>query len=298
MIKFRASEVGSLMGNSRSGEGLSETAKTTILNAYARSVYGRTQEISSKYLTKGNEREPDAITLISRYTKLFLKKNSERLENDYISGEPDIFIGKEIRKAEKTLDAKSSWSLNTFLKAKSQKVDKDYWYQGHCYMWLTGAKHHTVAPCLLNGTGSAIMDEKRKLAYAMNILDPTVKNDEYLEKCRQIEINHIFDLQGFMAENEWFELDNIASEWKWDIPMEERIALFPFECDQEVIEKIKTRITEAREWADRIFPSEREVVQAVEEAIVESTEAGSPLKEKVDIGKKLYEKVKKTRGSY
>lgn len=243
-IKFRCSSLGYLMTDPRSkSESLSESTKTHLVDVFVSAKYDRRENINSKFLSKGNEREEDSVTLLSRVKKMMLRKNDIRLENDFISGECDIYLGENINTATETFDTKTSWSAHTFFRAKNSKLDKAYYWQGMGYLWLTGAKKHTVAYCLVNGTPIAIMDEKRKLSY---YLDP--ESNEYLEQAKQIEINHIFDIEHFKKENPFFEFDNDINEWKWDIPMEERLHLFEFERSEDEINKLEQRVKDSRVW--------------------------------------------------
>lgn len=248
-IKFRCSGLGYLKSGPREKKGeIQQGTKTHLIDCYVSAMYGRRKEIEGKMLDKGNGREEDSLTLLSRIHKRFYKKNDVRLTNDFISGECDIFIGDSIEMAEETIDTKTSWSANTFFRAKNEPLDEDYEEQGHGYMWLTGAKKHTVAYCLVNGLASAILDEKRRAAWKFGP-DPD-KDIKYIEKCRQIEINHIFDMEAFKEENPWFEFHSDLSEWKWDIPMKDRLHTFTFERSEEAIERIKNRIIQCREWMD------------------------------------------------
>jgi hypothetical protein len=243
-IKFRCSSLGHLMTDPRekakkeSGE-LAETVKTHLVDVFVSAKYGRREEIMGKYLDKGNEREEDAITLVSRVTKRFYKKNTERLTNDYISGELDLFLGETVDNADETIDTKVSWSANTFFRAKNKPLDKMYEWQGVGYMALSGAKKHTVAYCLVNGTESAIANEKRILSYQNGMMDaggnPSL---EFIERCKQIEINHIFDLAAFQKEYPHYDFANDVSKWTYDIPMEERLFMISFERDEAEIERL------------------------------------------------------------
>lgn len=249
-ILFRCSSLGHLMTEpKKKSETLSEGTKTHLVDVFVSAMYHRREEITSKFLTKGNAREEDAITLLSRVTKTLYKKNTERLSNHFITGEPDVYEGESIRKAATTTDTKTSWSAHTFFRAKMKEVDPMYYWQGQGYMILTGAKHHTVAPCLVNGTDTAIMDEKRKAGYSLGMMDahgnPT---EEYIAKCKQIEINHIFDLTSFKNEYPWFQFDNDLTEWKYDIPMEQRLHRFTFERNEEDIVRLYKRIADCRKW--------------------------------------------------
>jgi hypothetical protein len=253
-IKFRCSSLGHLMTDPRekakkeSGE-LAETVKTHLVDVFVSAKYGRREEIMGKYLDKGNEREEDAITLVSRVTKRFYKKNTERLTNDYISGELDLFLGETVDNADETIDTKVSWSANTFFRAKNKPLDKMYEWQGVGYMALSGAKKHTVAYCLVNGTESAIANEKRILSYQNGMMDaggnPSL---EFIERCKQIEINHIFDLAAFQKEYQHYDFANDVSKWTYDIPMEERLFMISFQRDESEIERLYQRIRDCRNW--------------------------------------------------
>lgn len=248
-ILFRCSSLGHLMVEPRSkSEKLSEGCITHLIDVFVSSKYGRREEATGKMLDKGNEREEDSITLLSRITKTFYKKNDVRLINEFIQGEPDIYEGESIYNADKTTDTKTSWSAHTFFRAQNKPLDKGYYWQGQGYMWLTGAKKHTVAYCLVNGIARAIEDEKRRLAYSMGILDTSIENQNYKERCKQIEINHIFDILSFKEENPWFDFDNDIAEWKWDIPMTERLFTIEFERNEADILRLSQRIMDCREW--------------------------------------------------
>lgn len=246
-IKFRCSSLGHLMTDARSkSETLSETTKTHLIDVFVSEKHHRKEELSNKYLSKGNEREEDSITLLSRNTKVFYKKNEEHLFNDYIKGTPDIYTGNDIYHADEIFDTKTSFSAHTFFRAKHKELEKNYYWQITGYMWLTGATKGTVAYCLVNGTYQQISDEKRKLAYQMNEFGVDVHSDEYLKKCRQIEINHIFDLEAFVKENPHFEFDNDLSKWEYDIPYTERVHLISFERNEADILRLAQRIKECR----------------------------------------------------
>lgn len=244
-LKFRCSQLGKLMTNDRTGKGLGEVAKELIINVWIEQKFKRYELITSKFMEKGKQREEDAITLLSLTKNEFYKKNSERLSNNFITGEPDIFKGENILNAEEIFDTKTSWSANTFFKSINQPLPKDYVMQGHGYMWLTGAARHTVAYCLVNGTLEAINDEKRKAQWKYGLDFETDEN--YLNEIKQIEINHIFDMQSFKKEYPFYDFENDV--WLYDIPKEQRIKTFTFERDEEIIKQIENRVILANQWA-------------------------------------------------
>ena len=247
-ILFRCSSLGHIMTPAKSkNETLSESCKTHLTDLFVSTKYKRREEIDSKFFNKGNAREEDSITLLSRVNKIFFKKNDIRLSNEFISGEPDIFLGESIYKADETFDTKTSWSAHTFFRAQKDELNKMYKYQGIGYMALSEAKKHTVAYCLVNGTQQAIIDEKRRASYRYDLTN----EDEYLaykKRCKQIEINMIYDINSFASENKYFDFDNDLSEWDYDIPMAERIFTFSIYRNEDEIQAIYDRIKECRKW--------------------------------------------------
>jgi len=219
-----------------------------LLDVFAEFKYGRKEEIKSKFLDKGNAREEDSITLYSRVTKTLFNKNAERLVNSFITGEPDLFIGQEIYKATEIIDIKSSFSLNTFLSSKHSPLDKGYVWQGHGYMMLTGAQKHTVAFCLINSPVNIIDDEKRRLAWKMGLID-TELSEEYNEKCKQIELNHIFDFDAFVKECPHYAFHNTPEVLRSSsIPMKDRVHTKVVQRDDAAIKNIELKVELARKW--------------------------------------------------
>lgn len=245
-ILFRASSSGYLMTDARSkSETLSETTKTHLVDVFVSAKYNRHEEIHGKFLEKGNEREEDSCTLLSRILKRKFVTNTMGLKNEFIKGTPDIFIGEAINKADEIIDLKTSWSAHTFFRAKNSELNKMYKWQLICYMALSGASKCTLAYCLVNGTAKLIEDEKRRLSYQL------LSEEKYISECKQIEINHIFDLQHFRSENPGFVFHNELSEWKYDMDYKERFHSISFERDDEEIKKLYSRIAEARIWMNQ-----------------------------------------------
>lgn len=229
--------------------GLSESTLTHLVDVFVSTKYGRREEAHGKALEKGKLREEDSITLVSRTQKTEFRKNSERLTNAYIQGEPDMFTGETIRSAETIRDTKTSWSAYTFFRAQQSPLDKKYWWQMQGYLALTGAKVGYVDYCLVNGTAQAILDEKRKTSFRYGI---DCENDPaYVDECRQIERNHIFDLGAFLKENPGFDLHTNTSEWCWDIPKEDRHFSFVVDRNDEEIERLYKRIRDCRVWMNQ-----------------------------------------------
>lgn len=219
---IRCSSLGSIMTEGRTKGELSETCKTALLDIYVEQVLGRKKDIFSKYLSKGLMVEEDSITLYSRVTKTFYKKNEENIKNEFISGTPDLYDGKTIQESSLIIDIKSSWDLFTFTKAKHSKLNKAYYWQLQGYMALTGAKNAKLAYCLVDTPEMLIQDEKRRLMWKIGAIDENEMTDEAFA---EIEKNMIFE----------------------DIPMKERVFEIDIERNDEDIEKIYDRVKQCRD---------------------------------------------------
>lgn len=145
MLKFRASSLSKIMTDPvKKTEILSVGAKTFITKQAIEFVYGFDEKISSKYMEKGIQVEDQSIELLNSVLFTSYQKNTERKENDWISGECDIFTGDSI------IDIKSSWSLTTFPVLAEQGEDKDYEWQLRAYMWLWDVDQASIAYCLVS----------------------------------------------------------------------------------------------------------------------------------------------------
>lgn len=237
-IIFRCSSLGKIMTNARSGSGLSETTKSYLLDKFIEIQYGRKRDIDNKYIDKGKKVEESSFDLYSLVRRNYFKKNKERLTNPWITGEPDLFIGKDIVGADSIIDIKSSWNLHTFMEAKYEgKINKDYYWQGIGYLALSGAKSFTLAYCLVNTPFELIADEKRRLAYRMGIIDD-YDNPDYVAACNEIDKNSIFD----------------------DIPLSERVFEVRIERDNTAIKAIQDRVLACREYMEATFWPENKYI--------------------------------------
>lgn len=230
---FRCSSIGKLMTEpklkaDKEAGNLSETSKSYLVEVYIKEMYDREADINSKYIAKGLMVEEDSITLYSRVKKSFFKKNEERLNNDYITGVPDLFVGENIIGATEVIDLKSSWDIFTYFKAKTKDTNSDYFWQLQGYMFLTGATIAKLAYCLVNTPEMLINDEKRKLMYKMGAM--TEESLEYVEACEELEKNMIYD----------------------DIPLPKRVYEITIERNEAAIDKIKEKVLKAREYLNTL----------------------------------------------
>lgn len=226
---FRCSSLGYLMTEPRSAAdkkagNLSETAKTHLLDIYVSNKYGRQTDVQNKYIQKGLLVEEDSITLYSRVTKTYYKKNEENLINDFIKGTPDLFDGPAIREARHVVDIKSSFDIFTFFRNYNSDLNNLYYWQVQGYMDLTGAQSASVSYCLVDTPDVIINDEKRRLMWKMGCA--TSENEDFKQACE--------------------ELDRLLKYE--DIPMRERIIEFFVDRCQDDIEMMHQKVIRGREY--------------------------------------------------
>ena len=180
-MKFRCSSIGKLMTEPRSKpEGvLSVGAKTYIRELAAQEIFGVDFEVSSKYIEKGIEAEGDSIDLLNSVRGLSLVKNTERRDNEFITGECDLFDDD----AKRGHDIKTSWSIATFPIIVADCEDKLYEWQMRGYMALWDADEWEVNYCLVDTPDRLIGFEPMQLHVVshlpewMRVTTWTVKRD-------------------------------------------------------------------------------------------------------------------------
>lgn len=128
-FKIRCSQINKIMGESKTKGELSSTCITYLKEWYA----GDFEEISSKYFSKGNECENEAIEEVGYYFNIFNpQKNTENFVNDYMTGTPDLIASNMV------FDTKCSWNNKTFLDSLTSSINADYYAQLQGYLHLTG----------------------------------------------------------------------------------------------------------------------------------------------------------------
>lgn len=141
-FKVRCSSLHKIIGEPKSKADkeagkLTDTAKSAVRECVKFDLFGYQSFEGNKFTRKGNDLEEQAIKLSGLTRGLALKKNTERRENDFISGECDIYV--PTRKL--IIDTKCSWDIGSHpffadeAEEKAKKAGYDIQMQGYMWLW-------------------------------------------------------------------------------------------------------------------------------------------------------------------
>jgi hypothetical protein len=195
-MKWRASQIGKLMTTSRSkGELLSQTAKSYIDQLAKEHFYGYESPIVNRYLDKGINQELESIQLLNSVRFENFEKNTERIENEWLTGECDILTN------EKIIDIKTSWSLDTFPELPEDIDSKDYEWQGRAYMMLYEKHEFELIYCMVSTWDEFLTQYDDKSIHKVDHIDP------------RFRITSVTFERDFELENQMIERCKIATEY-------------------------------------------------------------------------------------
>ena len=172
---------------------LSDTAKSFIEKTWLFNEKGFYEELTSKYVEKGNFNEEESILLVSEVESNFYEKNTERKTINHITGEADIICyidGKKVIK-----DVKSSWSPMTFMNGDLNTI---YEWQLRTYLYLYDADEAHLHYVLTDCPPHILENEKWKLRNKYGILDD--ENPIMQRLFKQLEQNLIFSNGNYTKE--------------------------------------------------------------------------------------------------
>lgn len=144
-----------------------------------------------QYVEKGKDVEQESIELLSRIEGIEYVKNEERVYNEFLSGEPDLFIGDHIMNATKISDIKSCWDYPGFLQKINNGIEPKYEQQIQGYMAITGATEGEIAYCLVNTPLKQIKDFHDDLLRKMPVI--SAESPEFIAEWEILERSMLFD---------------------------------------------------------------------------------------------------------
>lgn len=227
-IKIHCSSLGKILTNPKSKadieEGnLSATAKSHLIEVYARELYDFKKELNNKYVNKGWEVEPEAIEELSLQVRYPMEKNEEVFSSEYFVGTPDVITKNMV------FDVKSSYDWITFLSNIPSELDPMYVAQVNGYLDLLGYDTGYIAYVLLDTPESIRNKEKFYLLSSMDVISE--ESPSFVKAWEEKEKNMIFS----------------------NHPIEERILLFEVKKDQELLERAKQKVIKARQFLEEFY---------------------------------------------
>lgn len=198
-MRIRCSSIHKIVGDpktktERDNGGLSQTAKSHVIEIAKQELFGFSAFDGAKYTEKGTALEPYAIDGSGLIRGLHLEKNIERRENDCISGECDIYYPNK----RLIIDTKCSWDIGTHpffrVEAESKVKQAGYDWQMQGYMWLFDCDQADIDfwlfPCpedLLGqyGDPEKLIDAVERIPLHKRVTTVTIMRDE--EKIERIK---------------------------------------------------------------------------------------------------------------
>lgn len=166
-MKWRASQIGKLMTTSRSKtDVLSQTAKSYIEQLAKEDFFGYTSPLVNRYLDKGINQELESINLLNSVRFENYEKNTQRIENEFLTGECDILTNDSI------IDIKTSWSLDTFPELPEDIDSKEYEWQGRAYMLLFNRFEFELVFCMVSTWDEFLTQYDDKALHKVDHIDP------------------------------------------------------------------------------------------------------------------------------
>lgn len=132
---------------------LSEGAKTYCRHIVRSIVLSYRKRANTRAMQKGTICEDDSIALYNELNFTEYEKNELRVENEWITGECDIWD-----KGIKILDIKTSEDKSTFPLLPDEITIGPYEWQGHGYMFLYNEKLFELVYCLVQTPDELIND--------------------------------------------------------------------------------------------------------------------------------------------
>lgn len=162
---------------------------TYLMEVYAWEKYGMIpiskESLDMAQIKKGQMQEGEARVLLSFVDDCIYMVHKERISNEFISGEIDLYLGESVMEATNITDIKNSWDYPTFLKKIHTGLESGQEQQVQGYCDITGAKEGWIANCLVDAPDEVIEKMKWTLVNKMNSL--TIESPEFLDKWQLFE---------------------------------------------------------------------------------------------------------------
>lgn len=235
----QTSTLGDLIAKRDAKPKLLKTATNKCDEIFQEVVFGRSKELTNRYLEKGISQEEVSLSLYQDVVGDLVLKNEENYQNDYFTGTPDCCH-------EKVIDIKSSWSYSSFPMNDMEIKNKAYYYQLQVYMNLTGLETAELAYCLVDTPSNLIDDELRKLSWnsgaiSLDSIPTKIKVETVQNLIYTVEGLEKFCLQSTDFKLEWF--DNFKP-----IRPENRLKIFAIDYDVSTVRRMREYVELGRDY--------------------------------------------------
>jgi len=174
---------------------LSDTCISYLMEVYAWETEGMIsvsrESMDLLQTKKGKMQEKQAVALLEFVTDLKYKENKDRISNDFLSGEIDIYSGDSICAAEVIVDIKNAWDYPIYLRKCSTGIENGQTEQLQGYGDITGAKKLVVANCLVDAPEEIIDEMRWKIAKKFNAV--TTESPDFLVEWEKWERSMKFE---------------------------------------------------------------------------------------------------------
>jgi hypothetical protein len=162
---------------------LSDTCIEYLMSYYAWETQGMIsvskESLDTAQVNKGRQGEREAGTLLVRVDKALYKEHKDRISNDCLSGQIDLYLGESVMEAINVTDIKNAFDYPGFLKKINTGLENGQEEQVQGYGDITGAKELVIANCLVDCPEEIIEDMKWKLARKLNAV--TIESPDFLK---------------------------------------------------------------------------------------------------------------------
>ena len=176
---------------------LSDTCIEYLMEEYAWRTEGMIpvskESLNLLGMRKGKKVEKESVALLSEVDGIEYKIHKERIFNDYLSGEIDVYLGEHVYAAINITDMKNATDYPTFLKKIHTGLESGQKEQVQGYCDITGASVGYIANALVDCPEEDIIEMQWAVARKMNVA--TTESPEFLAEWpkweRSMRFGHI-----------------------------------------------------------------------------------------------------------
>lgn len=173
---------------------LGESAIGYLMEVYAWETEGMIpvsrESMDNLSISKGKKQEAQAGALLSFVDNIEYKVHKDRISNDFLSGEIDLYSGDSVYEAIRLPDIKNSWDYTIFLKKIRGGLESGQREQMQGYGDITGCKDLLIANCLVDCTEQNIEDVRWRVIKKFGAT--TVESPEFIEEWAKWERSMLF----------------------------------------------------------------------------------------------------------